>query len=135
MESVWVAMDMRWTVKVCEAMVMVGRTWTRCGKTPTDVHHRITRARGGLILDEFGEKYHLMDLCRSHHSIAHDHPALETGLLLDGWIITCSTCKRPTYEGSDVYLTGRYGWQVHLSCVRNDVRGSEAGEDLRGEAS
>lgn len=118
----------------CEAMVMVGRTWTRCGRTPTDVHHRLTRARGGVILDNFGETYHLMDLCRSHHSIAHDYPALESGLLLGGSVVTCQ-CGIPSYEGPDVYLSGRYGWQVHLQCVRDGVRGGDSGEVLRGEAS
>lgn len=118
----------------CEAMVMVGRTWTRCGRTPTEVHHRLTRARGGLILDIYGEKYHLMNLCRRHHNVAHDQPALETGLLLDGYITTCDGCGKPSYEGNDVYLTGRYGaGQEHLQCLREDLRGGDPGEVLRGE--
>ena len=59
----------------CEANVQVrvggGTIYTRCFKTATDVHHMLTRSRGGLILDEFGEIEHLIHLCRQCHTLAH----------------------------------------------------------------
>lgn len=120
----------------CEAMVHVGRTWTRCGRTPTDLHHRLTRARGGAVLDEVGETYHHMRLCRSHHQMADGAVAYETGLLLDGYVTTCKKCQQPIYAGSDVYLTGRYGpGTLHLQCLSGDVRSQRAGQGLREEAS
>lgn len=94
-------------MKACEAMVRVGRTWARCGRRDADLHHRLTRARGGLILDAAGETYHLMYLCRLHHNVAHDAPATENGLLLDGYVT--STPEGPFYTGSDAYLTSKYG--------------------------
>lgn len=119
----------------CEAMIPVGRTWTMCGREPADLHHKITRARGGLILDQHGETYHQMRLCREHHGIAHDKPAFKTGLLIDGFITTCTRCREPKYEGTDLYLTEHYGArEVHVQCVRAGLRGADSGEVLRGEA-
>lgn len=96
-------------VRYCEAMVLIGRAWTRCGKRPVELHHRITRARGGLILDAAGERYHLMNLCTGHHKVAHDQGnAFENGLLIDGYVTT-GPFGRPTYYGSDEYLSRVYG--------------------------
>lgn len=67
----------------------------------------MTRARGGVLLDEVGETYHLMDLCHLHHKIAHDAPANENGLLIDGYVTTIDGTVR--YQGSDAYLLERYG--------------------------
>ena len=87
--------------------LMSGR-WTRCGRRQVENHHRLTRARGGLILDAAGETYHLMDLCPWHHKIAHDEgSAFENGLLLDGYVT--SGLNGPVYVGSDPYLNERYG--------------------------
>lgn len=88
-------------------MVPVNHTWTRCGRLPTELHHLVTRARGGLLLDDVGETYHLMYLCHFHHKVAHDHPAFETGLLIDGSVT--SGPDGPVYVGSDEYLTEHYG--------------------------
>jgi hypothetical protein len=109
-------------------MVQVRDTWTRCGKRPTERHHRLTRARGGVILDVEGETYHLMDLCHEHHMAAHDFAgATENGMLLDGMVITCTWCSRPRYSGSDEYLGDRYGDEVHVSCVPEAFRGLDPG--------
>lgn len=97
-------------MKWCEAMIRVPHTktrWMRCGKRPTETHHRLTRARGGLLLDKAGETYHLMNLCHKHHMAAHDTgQAIENGLLLDGYVTTGQ--DGPEYQGSDPYLTSRY---------------------------
>ena len=46
----------------CEAMIQLyNGTWTRCWRKPTESHHMLTRARGGRILDEVGETYHLIN--------------------------------------------------------------------------
>lgn len=91
----------------CEAMIEINGVWTRCGKRPVDLHHRVTRARGGLILDKAGEKYHQIYLCRKHHMVAHDEgQAFESGLLIDGYVTT--ERGRPVYRGSDSYLSERY---------------------------
>ena len=49
----------------------------------TDVHERITRARGGSILDPSN----CLAICRRCHDWIHDHPkeALERGLLAHSW--------------------------------------------------
>lgn len=94
-------------VNRCEAMVYIQRSgvWTRCGRRGADLHHRLTRARGGLILDKAGETYHLMYLCRQHHSVAHDQgSAFESGLLLEGYVL-----PGPIYTGPDEYLSRKYG--------------------------
>jgi hypothetical protein len=96
----------------CEALVEIfnkkGTYWP-CGVEPADNHHRITRARGGKILDKAGETYHLMWLCREHHSYAHDNgDAIKGGLLLEGFVITHQD-GRPLYVGPDDYLTKTYG--------------------------
>jgi len=92
----------------CEAMVCVGRAWARCGRAPADLHHRLTRARGGLILDAAGETYHHLRLCRQHHAVAHDKgSAFENGLLIDGYVITGPEGS-PVYYGSDPYLGRLY---------------------------
>lgn len=94
----------------CEAMIRVGRAWTRCGVAPAERHHRLTRARGGQILDAYGESYHLMYLCRKHHARAEGELAYEHGLLLDGYVTTHPDGK-PLYAGSDRYLKSKYGWE------------------------
>jgi len=82
--------------------------WTRCGRRPTELHHRLTRARGGEILDRAGETYHLINLCHRHHMAAHDFgQAFENGLLIDGSVIS-GPDGRPQYSGSDEYLTAKY---------------------------
>lgn len=94
-------------MRYCEAMIQVRGTWTRCGRRPTELHHRLTRARGGLILDEAGETYHLINLCHKHHMRAHDQgSAIENGLLLDGYVTTGQA--GPEYVGSDEYLSTKY---------------------------
>lgn len=99
----------------CEAMVSVntGRPQLQfvvCGVEPADLHHKLTRARGGLILDIAGEKYHQLYLCREHHALAHDEgSAYERGLLLRGSVVTHPKDGRPLYTGPDEYLTERYG--------------------------
>lgn len=99
----------------CEAMVRVwtGTTylWTRCYRTPIEVHHRLTRARGGNLLDELGEIYHLIALCHAHHrNEADGQYAFESGLLLDGRMYYSGGVY--WYEGSDQYLKDNYGQGV-----------------------
>lgn len=90
----------------CEAMVAVHTTWARCGIRPVEVHHCITRARGGRVLDEVGETYHLLALCPTHHRMADGQEAYESGLLLDGYVLREN--DRVVYYGSDDYLLARY---------------------------
>lgn len=90
----------------CEAMVAVGRTWTRCWKDPVEVHHRLTRGRGGALLDELGEIYHLIALCSDHHRDADGAEAYIGGLLIDGMM--CRNGDRVFYVGTDPYLSARY---------------------------
>lgn len=94
----------------CEAMIATrtGR-YACCGAEPADLHHKITRARGGLILDAANETYHQMYLCREHHAYAHDREtAFEGGLLIHGYVVT-GVDGRPLYTGPDEYLTEHYG--------------------------
>ena len=118
----------------CEAMVGMKfgerEVWTRCGLRPTERHHRLTRARGGRILDEVGETYHLMYLCHQHHRMADGKQAYENGLLLDGYVTTVD--GRPQYLGSDEYLTRVYG-PLSVWNLRDLEGGTDAGEGLRDE--
>lgn len=91
----------------CEAMVLVKPyIWARCGVGPIEVHHLLTRARGGKILDEEGETYHLMALCHPHHRAADGAEAYEGDLLIDGYITREN--GRVVYSGSNDYLKEKY---------------------------
>lgn len=102
----------------CEAVVILPSTWaperfqiasvvSRCGKTPVETHHRLTRGRGGVHLDHVAESYHLMHLCRRCHAVAHDAElAFEAGLLIEGRVTLEN--DRPVYRGPDEYLTKHY---------------------------
>lgn len=91
----------------CEAMVRVYTgAWTRCWRKPTERHHLLTRARGGRILDEVGETYHLIDLCHIHHRLADGGDAYAGDLLIDGYVSRSN--GRVVYQGSDEYLSDKY---------------------------
>lgn len=98
----------------CEAMVPMNSVSTNremyvmCGRLDADLHHKLTRARGGLILDSVKETYHLMYLCREHHAVAHDEgKAFDRGLLIRG-SVTTGPKGEPMYTGPDPYLTEMY---------------------------
>lgn len=112
--SVMRVSSMNSTVRRCEAMVPTYNDhWVMCGKTPVEWHHRLTRARGGLILDKAGETRHHMYLCHEHHMRAHDEgSAFENGLLIDGYVVTGSH-GNPVYVGSDEYLSKKYPLVIH----------------------
>ena len=94
---------------MCEAMILVGTTWSRCWMTPVEVHHMITRARGGAALDRAGETYHLIALCPRCHRASDGGEAYEGGLLIEGSVIWDRARSRPVYTGPDDYLTRKYG--------------------------
>lgn len=92
----------------CEAMVQNERgMWTRCWNSPVDVHHLLTKARGGAILDDVGEMHHLMCVCRYHHMMCEGTDAYMNGLLIDGYVKTEN--GKPVYYGTDAVLKGKYG--------------------------
>lgn len=91
----------------CEAMVLVQyRVWTRCGKWPVEVHHALTRGRGGRILDEAGESYHLIALCGEHHRGADGEDAYDGDLLIDGYVLRENGVIQ--YFGTDSVLNEKY---------------------------
>jgi hypothetical protein len=91
----------------CEAMLEVAPdVWTRCWRQPTETHHALTRARGGRILDEVGETYHLIHLCRNHHAWSDGGQAYGAGLLIDGYVNREGDVV--VYQGSDRYLSEKY---------------------------
>jgi hypothetical protein len=91
-------------------MVLVDRgswpVWTRCGKQNVEVHHGLTRARGGAILDEAGESLHLIVLCQEHHRAADGETAYEGDLLIDGWVEKKG--GRVVYHGTHPELKEKY---------------------------
>jgi hypothetical protein len=91
----------------CEAMVLVNGVWTRCWDRPVEVHHVLTKARGGRHLDALGEDYHLMALCRYHHQAADGGEAYAGGLLIDGYVNKIN--GETIYYGSNEYLRRKYG--------------------------
>lgn len=90
-------------------MVKVRGIYTRCGKFAEDVHHRLTRSRGGDVLDREGETYHLINLCHNHHMWVHANisEATRSGLYLLGQVFIDG--GRVLYLGPDQYLSQRYG--------------------------
>jgi hypothetical protein len=94
---------------MCEALVSVNNTWSRCWQTPVEIHHMLTRARGGGALDKAGEIYHLVALCPGCHRLSDGAEAYEGGLLLEGSAIWDSTNNKPIYTGPDDYLKRKYG--------------------------
>ena len=92
----------------CEAMVVTPRgIYPRCWRQPIEIHHLLTRARGGNILDAQEETYHLIALCNEHHAMSDGGDAYAGGLLIDGYVTT-GKYGQPTYHGSDDELTARY---------------------------
>ena len=93
----------------CEGMIKLPNKsiYTRCWRGPIEVHHLLTKARGGRILDSVGEDYHLIGLCPDCHRRADGGDAYMEGLLIDGYVVTVD--GRPVYEGSDEYLRSKYG--------------------------
>ena len=90
----------------CEAMVRVNQVWTRCGISPVEDHHALTRARGGAVLDEVGEIYHHVALCRKHHRDV-DEFGFDSGLMIQGWVYKINGVV--AYSGPDQYLKNKYG--------------------------
>jgi hypothetical protein len=107
----------------CEAMVRLpsarrqfvedSAVWTRCGMPNVEVHHALTRSRGGGILDEVGEDYHLIVLCPGCHRQAEGASAYEGGLLLSGYVSWNSSRTWPVYDGPDEYLSVTYPKEDH----------------------
>lgn len=97
---------------MCEGMVKRGAIWTRCWQTPVEIHHLLTRARGGGVLDRVGEIYHLIALCTKHHQASDGQEAYLAGLLIDGSVSWDKSYRKPVYQGTDVYLKERYGSYV-----------------------
>lgn len=75
-------------------MIRLSRCWTRCGKSPVEVHHAVTRSRGGSGLDAVGSTEHLIALCRYHHSMV-DNYGFPSGLIKQGFAV------RGVYYGPD----------------------------------
>lgn len=96
---------------MCEAMVRLPRAYARCGKNVVEVHHMLKRSRGGHLLDPLGETYHLIALCHEHHRYA-ETSGDDSGLLIDGYVVTDSISGRPVYVGSDEYLREHYGKEL-----------------------
>lgn len=92
----------------CEALIAAGRTYARCWKMPVEHHHRMTKARGGRLLDAVDEIYHLIDLCHLHHTLADGDEAYEGNLLIPGYVGWDKIHDRPVYSGPDPYLSERY---------------------------
>jgi hypothetical protein len=82
--------------------------WTRCFRQGIEVHHLLTRARGGDLLDRWGEIHHLMALCPEHHRLAHGPGGRNAGLLIDGSVILDSATGQLVYTGPDAYLSATY---------------------------
>lgn len=96
----------------CEAEVEVSGVWARCFASPIEVHHMLTRARGGDLLDQAGETYHLVALCPTHHREAVGSSGYEGGLLLEGYVTLDAATGEIIYDGPDPFLRQMYG-KVH----------------------
>jgi hypothetical protein len=83
--------------------------WTRCGKSPVEVHHALTRGRGGGSLDLVEETYHLIALCPACHRSADGMDAYLGDLLIEGSVTWDPARRMPVYYGPDQFLTEKYG--------------------------
>lgn len=93
----------------CEAFIQVDdRTPRRCPEMATDIHHLLTKARGGENLDKVGEVYHLIHLCRQCHTACDGGEAYDGGMLIDGSVEWDRLRQKPVYRGSDTYLRRKY---------------------------
>lgn len=81
--------------------------WSRCGDQGTEVHHLLPKSRGGRILDEVGETYHLILLCKTDHLQAHSRKDA-LGLMIDGSVVWDKLTNQPHYTGTDPYLMSKY---------------------------
>lgn len=103
----------------CELFIDYGRIRGQCTRPGAEIHHMLTKARGGRILDEAGETLHLIHLCSQHHRWADGGKAYEAGLLIDGYVHS-SPEGRPVYFGSDRDLRRLYG--PHPDAARGEER-------------
>lgn len=84
----------------------------RCAMRATEIHHRLTKGRGGRALDKAGEIYHLLHLCSECHAWSDGAKAYLDGMLIDGSVRWDKFLDRPVYIGMDEYLLERYGPDV-----------------------
>lgn len=96
---------------MCEMMIDYGTGLGahRCTNPASDIHHMLTKARGGEALDRVQETYHLLHLCRPCHLASDGASAYEGGFLIEGSAIWDSMMQKPIYSGPDTYLTKAYG--------------------------
>lgn len=93
----------------CEAMRRkYNGVYTRCWGMPIEVHHLLTRGRGGDVLDAVHETYHLIALCPQCHKAADGAEAYAGDLLIDGYVLWNADKTWPEYTGSDDYLSRKY---------------------------
>lgn len=104
----------------CEALWADNGTWARCTRAAVDPQHRITRARGGLLLDTVGDTANVVALCRDCHRDADNGPpgiacrgrASIDGqlvpLLASGRVTTDKLTGAPVYTGPDEFYAARY---------------------------
>ena len=93
----------------CEAEIKVRLQWQRCAAPATEIHHLLTKGRGGRNLDRVGETYHLIHLCSECHRASVGSLAYEGGMLIDGSVTWDRLIDRPIYSGQDQYLLEKYG--------------------------
>lgn len=85
-----------------------------CVAVATDLHHMLSRSRGGTLLDMVRETYHLVALCHTCHMRVHQSgdPARRASdhvmLTIDGSVLTDRMTGRPSYTGTDSTLRERY---------------------------
>lgn len=103
-------------------MVLQRPIWTRCFDIGVEIHHALLRSRGGTILDQHGEIYHLIALCHRHHHTAHMgvSDAVAGGLIIPGYVTTLDS-GWPAYLGTDEYLKAAYPHpSMTMEVVTND---------------
>lgn len=105
----------------CELYVEFERLRGRCSRRGAEIHHMLTKARGGRVLDSVGETIHLIHLCQPHHRAADGGRAYEAGLLIDGYVQLDKVTGRPRYYGTDPDLRRLYPiGRSHPDAARGD---------------
>lgn len=93
----------------CEAWIQVNDgPPSRCPQRASDIHHLLTKGRGGENLDKVGETYHLIHLCRECHQACDGGEAYDGGMLIEGSVEWDRFRQKPVYRGPDSYLKRTY---------------------------
>lgn len=106
---------------ICEAFIVTQMGAFRCGAKATEIHHMLTKGRGGEHLDPFTH-YHLLHMCSDDHRASDGGDAYEGGLLIEGSVQWDKLEDRPIYTGPDPFLSKYFGETTPFDVALDDYK-------------